>query len=171
MVEKRTLQGIMVVLIAALVVTSMLAAFYLLQYQQEAAAASSEAAEVKYLDSRFGALMTSSLLVNFGNGTVRWYNGTRIQPGWNLYTETLAATNGRVNATCCAYGSHFVTGIDGVQSVKGGPKSWIAWTFNGTSSWQEANLGADELPVTNGSEFAWTFCAYNPVTYAPECSP
>jgi hypothetical protein len=168
---KENFYGIIVVLLAALIATSSLAAFYYVQYNQEAAVAGRDVASVRSVESRYGAVMASNLFIDFGNGTRHWYNGTRIQPGWNLYTETLAVTNGKVNATCCAFGSHFVTGIEGVQSTPGSRESWSVWTFNSTSSWQEANVGVDELGVSNDSVHAWTFCPYNPVTYAPTCSP
>jgi len=169
--SKGTLHGVIVVLLAALVASSSLAAEYYLQYNRAATVAATDASTVRSLMSENGALMTSNLLIDFGNGTQQWHNGTRIQPGWNLYTETLAVTNGKVNATCCAFGSHFVTGIDGVQSKSGSSVSWAVWTFNATSSWQEANVGVDEIDVSNNSVYAWTFCPYSPVTYAPLCAP
>ena len=171
MPAKGTVYGVIVVLLAAWILTASVAAYYYVQYGQEAGVASQESTAVRGLESRYGPSMTSNLLIDFGNGTRHWYNGTRVQPGWNLYTETLAVTNGKVNATCCAYGSHFVTGIGGIQSKPGSAQSWSVWTFNRTSLWQEANLGVDEIGVTNGSVYAWTFCAYDPVTYAPMCSP
>jgi len=169
--KKESFYGIIVVLLAALIASSSLAAFYYMQYNQEVFVAGRDAAAVRSAESRYGTVMTANLLIDFGNGTRHWYNGTRIQPGWNLYTETLAVTNGKVNATCCAYGSHFVTGIAGVQSTPGSTKSWTVWTFNSTSSWQQADVGVDELGVSNDSVYAWTFCAYNPITYVPLCSP
>ena len=171
MATKEVLYGVIVVLLAALIASSSAAAFYYAQYGQEASEAARDTGMARSMMSRYGVVMTSNPLVDFGNGTRHWYNGTRIEPGWNLYTETLAATNGDVNATCCAYGSHFVTGIGGVQGTAGGTKSWSAWTFNRTSSWQEANVGVDEIGVSNNSVYAWMFCSYDPVTYAPLCSP
>jgi len=171
MTTREVLYGVIVVLLAALVASSSLAAYYYAQYNQESNVAARDLATARNLMSRYGGAMTSNLLIDFGNGTRHWYNGTRVEPGWNLYTETLAATDGNVNATCCAYGSHFVTGIGGVQGTPEGTKSWSVWTFNRTSSWQEANVGVDEIGVSNNSVYAWTFCAYDPVSYAPLCSP
>ena len=161
----------MVILLAALVASSSLGAFYYLRYNQEAVIVGHDSAEVQSLASRYGVVQTTNLMIDFGNGTRHWFNGTRVQPGWNMYTVTLAVTNGRVNATCCAYGSHFVTGIEGVQSSTGSTKSWTIWTYNSTSSWHEADVGVDQLPASNDSVYAWSFCAYDPVTYVPLCSP
>ena len=35
------------------------------------------------------------ILVDFGNGTRRWYNGTSVQPGWNGYVDSLVLLDGR----------------------------------------------------------------------------
>jgi hypothetical protein len=39
-----------------------------------------------------------------------------------------------------------------------------------TEEWQTAQVGADNLPVYNGSVFAWTYCGETP-SYAPTCKP
>jgi hypothetical protein len=171
MVSRGTFYGVVVVLVVLLLFTSTLAAIYYSQYQQEVAANNKNVAELQRMVSKYGDVLTSDILIDFGNGTGHWYNGTQVQPGWNLYTVTLAVTNGNVNATCCAFGSHFVTGIDGVQNLPSEDKSWFNWTYNSTSLWQLANAGADQIQVFNGSVFGWTYCAYDPNTYAPNCSP
>lgn len=100
---------------------------------------------------------SADILVNFGNGTRRWYNETQIQPGWNLYTATVVLTNGNMQATWYpGFGEHLVNAIDGVSSTK--TNYWIVWTYNSTESWQKASVGADLIPVYNGSVLAWTFC-------------
>ena len=100
---------------------------------------------------------SADILLNFGNGTRLWYNDTQVQPGWNLYTTTVVLTGGNMDATWYpSFGEHFVNGIEGVT---GNANSyWIAWTYNSTASWQQSKLGADLLPVYNGSVFAWVYC-------------
>ena len=171
MVSEGTFYGVIVVLLAALIASASFAALYYSQYGQEVGVAAQDQATLRSLESEYGVTARSNLLIDFGNGTRHWYNGTRIEPDWNLYTETLAVTNGEVNATCCAFGSHFVTGIGGVQATSGSGRSWTLWTFNGTGSWQEASVGVDQIHVSNDSAYAWTFCGYDPTTYAPLCSP
>lgn len=115
------------------------------------------------------SLYTADVLVDFGNGTRVWYNGTRVQPGWNLYTETVVLTNGDLQAEWYPqFQEHLVSGIDGVNASQ--TMSWFLWTFNSTASWQAPQLGADDLPVYNGSIFAWTYCGSSP-SGAPECVP
>lgn len=116
------------------------------------------------------SLLTSNILIYFDNGTADWFNNTSVEPGWNFYVATLVVTNGNVNATCCEFGSHFVTGIDGVLNSNSLGKYWFLWTYNSTSSWQVAQVGADQLVMFNGSIYAWTYCKAD-VNFNPECIP
>jgi len=115
------------------------------------------------------SVYTPNILIDFGNGTRHWYNSTRVQPGWNLYIATVLITNGNLQSTWYPqYQEHFVSGISGVTNSK--TMFWFLWTYNKTASWQVAQVGADELPVYNGSTFAWTYCGSTP-SYAPTCRP
>ena len=169
MIHKRTFYGVSVLLVALLVMSSVVAVAFYDEYQQELTVNSHQSVELQYLTSKYGAVLESNMLIVFGNGTRQWHNGTQVQPGWNLYTLTLAVTNGNVNATCCAYGSHFIQGIDGIQNQPNKNTAWINWTYNDTANWAPAQTGADQINVYNDSVFAWTYCAYDPVTGAPEC--
>ncbi len=100
---------------------------------------------------------SADILFNFGNGTRLWYNDSQVQPGWNLYTATVVLTRGNMQATWYPqFGEHLVNGIDGVSSSK--TSYWYVWTYNSTALWQKADVGADDIPVLNGSILAWTFC-------------
>ena len=100
---------------------------------------------------------SANVLLNFGNGTRLWYNNSQVQPGWNFYTETVVLTGGNMQATWYpSFGEHLVNSIDGVSGTK--TSYWIVWSYNSTALWQKAPVGADEIPVYNGSVLAWTFC-------------
>jgi hypothetical protein len=100
---------------------------------------------------------TADVLFNFGNGTRRWYNDSQVQPGWNLYTATVVLTEGNMEATWYpAFGEHLVNSIDGVAATE--TNYWLVWSYNSTAQWQQASVGADLLPVYNGSVFAWALC-------------
>lgn len=129
-----------------------------------------------YLDltkARAGSITYSvNILLEFGNGTRRWYNDTAVQPGWNAYIVTLVALDGDVQATWYpSYGEHFVNGIGGIENAPASNQGWLLWTRNSTNAWQLSSVGPDLIPMFNGSFFAWTYCHYNPSTYAPLCSP
>jgi len=107
------------------------------------------------------------LLLDFGNGTRRWYNDTSIQPGWNGYVATLVLLGGNVQAVWYPqYGEHYVTGVGGAPQAES--TSWFFWSFAG--NWTLASTGADGLRVNNGTSIAWTLCGYD-INYDPTCSP
>jgi hypothetical protein len=115
------------------------------------------------------SLYSADILVEFGNGTKQWHNDTLVQPGWNMYTETVVLTKGDLQAQWYPeYSEHLVEAIDGISNTQS--MSWFLWTYNETASWQPSPLGADDVPVYNGSVFAWTFCGQT-ASFAPECTP
>ena len=116
------------------------------------------------------ALLTSDVLIDFGNGTTNWFNDTAVEPGWNMYVTTLVLTGGNVNATWYPeYSEHFMNGIDGVSNSNSPAMDWFLWTYNSTS-WQVAQTGADAVMVYNGSIFAWTYCPED-ANFNPTCTP
>ena len=118
------------------------------------------------------ALFSANVVVDFGNGTKTWYNDTSVQPGWNLYVLTLILTSGRMDAQWYPqYGEHLVTGIDGLANSATLNRAWFFWSWNATAKWQSPLVGADDLNVYNGSDFAWTYCRYDPSTFVPLCTP
>jgi len=111
---------------------------------------------------------SATMLLEFGNGTTRWFTGRAVQPGWNAYVATLAILNGSAQATWYPeFQEHFVTAIDGVSS--GQSTAWFVWTQNGTR-WEVSPVGADAIQVHNGTTFAWTLCSYDQ-SGKPICSP
>jgi hypothetical protein len=162
MPNPRTLTTIIIILIAALLISSTFAGYYLLQYQQAQTNSNLYLKELKQ-----SAPLTTDILLDFGNGTSTWYNGTVVQPGWNVYLATVEITHGNMNTTWYPqYGEHLINGIDGVQGNQS--DSWFLWSYNATSSWQLAQSGADQIPAPSGSVFGWSYCETSP-TYAPAC--
>jgi hypothetical protein len=108
-----------------------------------------------------------SMLVDYGNGTARWYNDSATQPGWNAYVATLVLLDGNLQATWYPqFGEHFVTGVNGVNQTAA--KSWFIWDFTG-GKWIPSSSGSDYLPVDNGTTFAWKLCGYD-ANFSPTCA-
>ena len=178
MSTSKTLTTISRVAVAALIISTIFAGYYLLQYQQAENNSNLYLSELKSATSAttttttvvsggqtvtstvtgtVGFAATTDILINFENGTQVWSNDTTVQPGWNAYEATVLITGGNMNATWYAqYKEHLVTGIDGVQNSAS--SSWFLWTYNSTALWQVAQTGADQLPTTNGSIYAWSYC-------------
>lgn len=164
-VKTNTLYGVIAILIAVLIVTSSTTAYYYFQYGQQSSLKAKYVGELGRLNVKY----YTNILVDYGNGTMRWYNNTSVQPGWNLYITMQVLTNGDMNATYYpSYGEHFVTGLNGVQGTSS--QSWWLWSYNSTTSWQSAQTGADQIQVVNGSIFAWTFCG-STSSGNPICTP
>jgi hypothetical protein len=112
------------------------------------------------------------MLVDFGNGTIQWFNDTMIQPGWNGFVTTLVLLRGNVQAVWYSGGSfgageHLVTGLDDVPQTSS--EYWWLWQFSG-GNWTYSQTGADLMRVNNGTTFGWTLCGYN-TNYYPTCTP
>jgi len=108
------------------------------------------------------------MLVDYGNGTSRWYNTTAIQPGWNAYTATVVLLNGRVEAVWYQqYGEHLVEAIN--DKVSGESNAWFMWTYQ-KSGWEVSQTGADAVQIYNGTVYAWTLCGYD-TSFNPTCTP
>ena len=103
-------------LISALVLTSGLTFYYYSRYVT---------AEKQYLDTLSSLNEVSykvNILINYGNGTKRWYNQTTIPIGWSFLNATLKATEGKVEGTWYPFGV-FVTSINGVRGT--GQQFWL----------------------------------------------
>ena len=108
------------------------------------------------------------MVVDYGNGTRRWYNDSTAQPGWNGYVVTLVLLDGKVQATWYPqYSEHFVTGLGGVNQTSS--KSWFIWEF-ANGKWAASQTGADQLQVVNGTVLAWALCGYDS-SFNPTCMP
>jgi hypothetical protein len=162
------LRLIVVVLVAGILASSTVAAFYAFQYGQAQNSASVYLKELQQSSGGKDGVLTTDILLDFGNGTQRWYNGTEVQPGWNVYLATLVVTDGNLNATWYPqFGEHLIEGLDGVQNTQS--DSWFLWTYNSTSLWQVTQEGADELPASSGSVYAWSYCGVT-ASFAPACT-
>lgn len=164
-VQTKTLYGVIAVLIAIVIIASSVGALY---YTKYTSVSSVNSVYVNQLD-KLGVKYTPNILISYGNGTSIWYNDTSLAPGSNLYTATVLITNGNVNATFSQqYQEHFVEGIGGIENTN--TEYWWLWTYNSTASWQNALVGADDLPITNGVVYAWTFCGITS-SGSPTCTP
>ena len=123
----------------------------------------------KSLSPVSATLLRNSVLFDFGNGTNRWFNDTAIDPGWNLYIETVVLNNGHVDAQWYPqYGEHLVNGIGGISNTA--TKYWFLWSYNKTAGWQPSQVGADGILVSSGSVYGWTFCTADS-NFNPVCRP
>ena len=138
-------------------------------YQDASAQLSALWAAYQSLSPAPASLLHNSVYFDFGNGTERWYNDTAIDAGWNMYLETVVLMNGSISAAWYpSYNEHFVTGIGGVPNSAS--MYWFLWAYSRTTSWQPVQVGADNVLVTSGSIYAWTYCGAD-ANFKPTCTP
>jgi len=100
-----------------------------------------------------------NLLLDYGNGTLVWYNNTIVPSDWNFYNVTNLVTNGNIGSIFFAsFGSHFVYSINnaGCQfpDIFCSQAAWSLWTLDGIC-WDAAQTGADQVLVSQTTTVAW----------------
>jgi len=103
-------------------------------------------------------MIATNVLINYGNGTMKWYNETAVPSSWNAYALTMYLAKCNVQAKF--YGpplnEHFVTAINGVSNQ--GSFSWSIWTFcQNKNAWAYSQIGIDLISLVNGQTLAWDF--------------
>jgi hypothetical protein len=106
--------------------------------------------------------MQVSIGIDYGNGTVSWFNNTYVPVGVNALNATRMVAN--VAATYDpTYGEYYVTGINGVNGTVTSPTSGTYWAIstweNGTST--PLTVGADQYIMMHGDILVWTFESYS----------
>ena len=101
---------------------------------------------------------TVNLLLNYGNGTLTWYNGTTVPANSNFFNVTEQVLNGNVGAVFFAsFGSHFVYSINGVGCPASNifcDQAWAFWTLDGIC-WDLPFVGVDPVSVSMTTTIAW----------------
>ena len=104
------------------------------------------------------ATTTVNLLVNYGNGTLTWYNGTTVPAASNFFNVTDQVLNGNVGAVFFAsFGSHFVYSLNGVGCPASNifcDQAWAFWTLDGIC-WDLPFVGVDQVSVSQTTTVAW----------------
>jgi hypothetical protein len=99
-----------------------------------------------------------NVLLNYGNGTLVWYNQTSVPSSWNFFNVTELVTRGNLGAVYFAsFGSHFVYSINGVGCPTSAPfcdRAWGFWTLDGIC-WDLPFVGVDLIPVSQSTTVAW----------------
>jgi hypothetical protein len=102
--------------------------------------------------------VSMNLLINYGNGTLVWYNQTAVPSSWNFFNVTELVTKGNLGAVFFAsFGSHFVYSINGVGCPASNifcDQAWGFWTLDGIC-WDLPFVGVDQIPVSQSTTVAW----------------
>ena len=111
------------------------------------------------------ATIHMNLGINYGNGTIQWYNQTA-RSGDTLLEATLQVSE--VYYETSAYGA-FVKAINGANQPA--TKSWIWWKWTQQSGWESGQVGCDAYILGDNETVYWYFEEVSPPTYVPSPPP
>ena len=126
-------------------------------------------ASALYLNNRVNALETEyertlreleeftatvDIKIDYGNGTVAWFNGTRIVTGESLLNATRYIAE--IDYTMYDFGV-FVNTLNGVGGDA--DKYWL-WSYY-DEGWQSGSVGADQWRLHDGDAVAWTYTGFS----------
>jgi len=94
-----------------------------------------------------------NLGLNYGNGTIRWFNNTEATGGMTLLNVTLLVAE--VNYTIWPGMGAFVDSIANIENAY--PFYWMWWTWTSYSGWVEGPVACDKYVVANGETLYWYY--------------
>lgn len=108
------------------------------------------------------ANVTVSIGINYGNGTIRWHNGTIVPSGEFLLNATMRlATVEFTNYpgfTGPGLPGAFVTGINGVRQNPAANLYWIFWVYDPTTQrYKIGQVGAGAYALTSDQTIQWYY--------------
>ena len=108
-----------------------------------------------WLQQYESCIMRVNICIDYGNGTVLWYNQTIVPLGCNLLQAT--RTVALVNSTYWpAYRASFVDAINGVWNKGAYYWMWYYWDKD-SKTWKYGNCGADLYVLSDGETVRWRY--------------
>ncbi len=108
-------------------------------------------------------------IFNYGNGTIRWSNGTKVPKTWNFYNLTLLLTDGNVHSAVFTFAGmteHQILGLNNVE--QNSTYYWSLWKFcPGHNAWTLTPVGADAVALSSNGIYGWYYQEQDGTQYAP----
>jgi hypothetical protein len=152
---------LLVALLVWAVAASAIAAYTYRQAEELRSELSSAKAALSSAESELRGLRARVVLVNvaidYGNGTIKWFNSTPLPQGATVLTALLC-TASRVGYTYGAYGA-YVKSVDGVEErivSKSEGYSWLWYIFKG-GKWEMGAVAADAYKLSDGDAVMWRY--------------
>jgi len=139
---------------AALLCTTIAASYAAINYHSQV-----ESYKKNYealLEDLEGLTILVNIKIDYGNGTVAWYNETRVPLDSTLLTATQIVAS--VEYSTSEYGA-FVNKINGVGED---PDTYWLWSYwdPDKRSWEFGPVGADQWVLHNGDTVSWTYTTF-----------
>ncbi|KYH40382.1 MAG: hypothetical protein AYL33_006050 [Candidatus Bathyarchaeota archaeon B63] len=97
--------------------------------------------------------MLVNVLIDYGNGTREWHNGTMLPIGSSLFNATDLVAD--IDYTAYPFGV-FITAINGRGGDPGYYWLWYIWNSTG-SKWEIGPVAADAFTLHHGDTVAWKY--------------
>lgn len=154
---------LMVVLLVWAVSAGGLAAYNYLRAERLASDISSLSAALSVTESELRNLRARVVIINicidYGNGTVRWFNSTPLPKGATVLKALLLVAN-RVEYTYGSWGA-YVTSIDGVVEKVIAPNEGYSWLWyiydKEKGAWILGPVASDQYELSDGSTVKWIY--------------
>ena len=139
---------------AALLCTTIAASYAAINYYAQV-----EAYKKNYralIEDLEGLTILIDMKIDYGNGTVLWYNNTRVPLDSTLLTATQIAAS--VDYSTSDFGA-FANKINGVGGDPGTYWLWYFWDPD-KGSWEFGPVGCDQWVLHDGDMVSWTYSAF-----------
>jgi len=138
---RRTFTFFALALIVWALVASSIAGYYYYQYN--------------ILFGKTRKIIDIDIGVNYGNGTVKWFNDTKAKTIDTLFEVTIRVAT--VNYTGYMGTGVFVTAINGVANPHLSSKHYWIWWTRTTEGWTTGPVGCDQYFVNNNETYYWYY--------------
>jgi hypothetical protein len=97
--------------------------------------------------------MEVNIKIDYGNGSMRWYNNTRVNVGDRLLNATGDVVN--VSSSQSSLGAF----INSINNVGGDPNHWWIWWYY-DNGWKQGPVGADQWILHEGDIVSWIYTGF-----------
>jgi hypothetical protein len=99
--------------------------------------------------------LSVNIAINYGNGTTKWFNQTRVPAGYTLFELTQKIATIEYSYYSMGPGHVLVTSINGVKN-DASYWLWYYWDVN-DKSWVFGPVGCDAWLLQNGGIYEWIY--------------
>ena len=97
------------------------------------------------------------LIINFGNGTVLYFNQTSVPDGFSMYNSTqYIIGEDNIDSTYYSeFNAYFVNSI--FDTANDSNHAWSAWKYEECCKWQVLDVGSNLYILKNKQTIAWYY--------------
>ena len=97
------------------------------------------------------------LIINFGNGTVLYFNHTSVPNGFSMYNSTqYIIGEDNIDSTYYSeFNAYFVNSI--FNTASNSNHAWAAWKYEECCKWQVLDVGSNLYILKNKQTIAWYY--------------